>query len=82
MININGYSCMDKDCPKRWCWSPGTYHHRGSTMIGSRNTGASSKTCLHNANHGCPNPLPKPGDPHPRGLKDNGESQDAEKDQS
>ena len=58
---VKGVDALDKHCPKRWCWAPGAYRHRGATNSGSRSTGASTKCCLNRANHGCPNPLPDPG---------------------
>lgn len=57
---VQGYDCRDKDCPKRPCWSPGNYQHRGATSSGSRNTGAYSKECMERAYRGCPQPIPKP----------------------
>jgi hypothetical protein len=58
-MKIKGYYCVDKDCPKRWCWIPGEYQHMSCGMKGKRNTGHVSKTCMHNAYHGCPDPFPK-----------------------
>jgi hypothetical protein len=61
MFTIKGYKCIDKDCNKRWCWSPGEYQHRGATGGGSsRNTGHYTNGCLHNMHRGCPDPVPKP----------------------
>jgi hypothetical protein len=63
-MDIKGFSCLDKQCSERWCWTPGDFQHRGATGGGgSRNTGAYTKCCLHRAYHGCPTPLPKPGEP-------------------
>ena len=64
-MKIKGYECLDKQCPKRWCWSPGEYQHRGATSSGSQSTGAKTKTCMERAYRGCPQPLPEPGDSHP-----------------
>jgi len=60
---IDGYYCIDEDCPKRWCWAPGKYEHRGATGRGeSHNTGVYTQTCMHNAYHGCPFPVPEKGE--------------------
>lgn len=67
-MNVKGYDCLDGKCPKRWCWSPGRYQHRGATMSGSRNTGHYSNQCLHRAYHGCPQPIPEPGEEQPIGC--------------
>lgn len=52
------------DCPRRWCYSPGMYDHRGASGIGrgSHNTGHTTRECMHNAYHGCPCPLPIAGE--------------------
>jgi len=42
------------NCLGMACFSPGSYHHRGTTGSGSRNTGDSSKMCMTNAYQGCP----------------------------
>lgn len=60
--NKNGYYVIDKDCIGRFCFQPGQYQHRAATSSGSRATGAYSFTCMHNAYHGCPSPLPEPSD--------------------
>ena len=57
---VNGYAALDAQCPKRWCWQPGDYQHRGASVSGSRNTGAVTRCCLRRAYHGCPLPLPTP----------------------
>lgn len=59
---IDGYYCVDEGCPKKWCWAPGRYEHRATTGRGSRNTNRFSLTCMYNAYHGCPSPLPLPGE--------------------
>lgn len=53
---IKGHEARDRDCPKRECWSPGTYQHRGASGAGqgSHNTGHYTKCCMHRAYHGCP----------------------------
>lgn len=52
---------LDHDCLGRECFAPGKFQHRGATGGGSsRNTGAYSNTCMNNAYHGCPSPLPEP----------------------
>lgn len=59
-MNIKGYDFLDKDCPKRFCYKPGEYQHRGATGGGSsRNTGHTSKCCMERAYRGCPDPLPE-----------------------
>ena len=62
---VKGHEAHDGQCPKRWCWSPGLYHHRGATCSGSRNTGSSTRCCLERAYRGCPQPIPAPGDKAP-----------------
>lgn len=64
-MNVKGFAALDQQCSGRWCWSPGAYQHRGLTGSGSRATGMSTKCCLERAYRGCPEPLPKPGDPEP-----------------
>ena len=65
-MKVEGYECLDGQCPKRWCWSPGSYQHRGATGSGgSRNTGSVSRQCLERAYRGCPDPLPAPGQAAP-----------------
>ena len=60
-MTMDGYYCRDKDCPHRWCWAPGRYEHRGATgHSGSHNTGNYTRTCMYNAYHACPSPLPSP----------------------
>jgi hypothetical protein len=49
------YRMVDRQCIGRSCFSPGQYQHRGATLSGSRNTGATSLCCMRNAYHGCPN---------------------------
>lgn len=53
-MKVKGYDALDRQCPKRPCWSPGKYQHRGATQSGSRNTGHDTKCCLRRAYHGCP----------------------------
>ena len=48
------YSVLDKDCIGCECLQLGTYQHRGATLSGSRNTGATSPCCMRRAYHGCP----------------------------
>lgn len=48
------FRVRDSACLGRDCFQPGHYQHRGGTLSGSRNTGASSPCCLRNAYHGCP----------------------------
>jgi hypothetical protein len=62
-MNVKGFDALDALCPKRRCWAPGQFQHRGASMSGSRNTGALTKCCLNRANHGCPQPLPNPTAP-------------------
>lgn len=70
-MRVQGFDALDEDCPKRWCWAPGRYQHRGATGSGgSRNTGMASKCCLTCAYRGCPSPLPKLGEPSPWGDDD------------
>lgn len=54
------YFCLDAECLGRKCFAPGKFQHRGATLSGSRNTGSYSLTCMNNAYHGCPSPLPEP----------------------
>jgi hypothetical protein len=65
-VIIRGFDAFDRDCPRRKCWAPGVFHHRGVSMSGSRNTGAQTKCCLHRANHGCPQPIHEPGAAKPQ----------------
>lgn len=48
------YAFADPLCIGRQCWAPGVYQHRGATLSGSRNTGATSPCCMTRAYHGCP----------------------------
>jgi len=57
-MKVKGFDCRDMDCPRRFCWSPGKYEHRGATGAGSRNTGSYSNECLGRAYRGCPHPIP------------------------
>lgn len=59
-MKIKGFDCRDAQCPKRWCWAPGRFEHRGATLSGSRNTGTFSSECLNRAYRGCPQPIPEP----------------------
>ena len=58
--NRRRFQVVDRDCIGRVCLALGTYHHRGATMSGSRNTGDTTDGCLTNMNHGCPSPKPDP----------------------
>ena len=72
-MKIKGYDCADAQCANRWCWTPGEYQHRSLVPgVGSRNTGNVSRQCMHRAYHGCPDPLPNPGDqpPFEKNLKE------------
>ena len=69
MPEIKGYFCSREKCDKRWCWSPGRFEHRGATKSGSHNTGNFSKTCMHNAYHGCPHPIPEINESHQDWVK-------------
>jgi hypothetical protein len=65
-MKVKGHDALDAQCPRRWCWAPGNYQHRGACGGGgSRNTGAVSSCCLERAYRGCPQPLPEPGVPNP-----------------
>lgn len=48
------YRVADAKCLGCACFAPGEYQHRGATMSGSRNTGATSRLCLTQAYRGCP----------------------------
>ena len=62
LMKVKGHDAKDKDCPKRWCWAPGSYQVRGATSSGSTFTGRYFKCCLHRAYHGCPYPDPLIGE--------------------
>ena len=68
-MEINGFFCIDSLCPKRFCWTPGNYESRSTTGSGSINTGKFIKTCMKNAHHGCPDPLPHPKETRDEWLK-------------
>lgn len=59
----------DKDCPKRWCYSPCEWKGTITPGVGYNYAPKSMWrwTCLHRDNHGCPHPKPEPG--APRGGK-------------
>ena len=61
-MKIKGYDARDKNCVRRWCWSPGRYEHRGAMLSGSRNTGNYSLECMHRAYHGCPRSIIEQGE--------------------
>lgn len=61
-MEIRGYHCIDKDCPKRWRWQPGVFSHQASFWDTYKGIDERCKTCLYNAYHGCPHPLPLRGE--------------------
>lgn len=61
-MEVNGYSCVDKDCPKRWCWQPGEYLHQAPFWDTYKGIDERCKTCLYKIYYECPDPLPLKGE--------------------
>lgn len=55
----------NKDCPKRWCYSPCEWKGTITPGVGYQYAPKSMWywMCLHRYNHGCPHPQPEPGKP-------------------
>lgn len=53
---IEKCECRDADCPKRGCFAPGYYQHRGclGSGGGSKSSGYDDyKSCMNRNYHGC-----------------------------